>query len=295
MVKETLTSEEVAKRFQNLNLSDNFLFGEAMLDEEVCKTVLEIILERKVYRIVNLSKEKHMDVTGYHKGVRFDVYFEDERETAYSVEMQNRNQYNLPRRSRHYQSVIDVKLLPAGEVDYNQLKDGIIIFICTFDLFDRGLYRYTFENCCLEELGLRLEDGTRKIFLNTEGTNASDVQPELIEFLRYVKDSIHTMPQTEAVKKISRRVEKVKKNGAVEAEFMMSLVHDNEIRFEAKQEGGTLLLIRIVLKNQKKGMSTLELAELLEVDKEWVERVLEVGKQLGSEDEEEIYQHMMNK
>lgn len=284
---------EAAKRFRNLNLSNDFLFGEVMQDEETCKAVLEIIMNRKVYRITNLSKEKHADADEFHKGVRFDVYFEDDRKTVYSVEMQNRNRYNLPKRSRHYQSMIDIKLLPGGEVDYDKMKDGVIIFICTFDAFDRGRYRYTFENRCIEEPDLKLGDGTRKIFLNTEGKKKEGVEPELIEFLRYIKDTIHTKPETEPVQRISKRVKMVKEDAVKEAKYMMSLVHDNEIRYEArlegKEEGQSLTLIRLILKKKEKGLSVSQIAQHLEEDEKTVQCILDVIRESGSEEPEEIY------
>lgn len=293
--------EENVKRFKELSLCHGFLFGEVMQDEETCKTVLEIVLGRKVYRIHNANKEKHVDVDGFHKGVRLDVYFEDDKETAYSVEMENKNRYNLPKRSRHYQSVIDIKLLPTGEVDYSRLNDGVIIFICTFDLFGRGRYCYTFENRCIQELDLRLKDGTMKIFLNTEGDNEEETRPELIEFLRYVKDSIHVKPQTEQVKRISERVDKVKKDSMSEARYMMSLVHDNEMRYEGrleglaegkaegKAEGEKIKLIKQTLKKMDKGMSVEEIAEMFEEEPVEIEKIVRAVQNTKSRNPEEIY------
>lgn len=280
---------EKKKEFEQLNLSHGFLFGEVMQDEEICKIVLEIVLGRTVYKIYNPIKEKHFDVDDFHKGIRLDVYFEDEKETAYSVEMQNQNRYNIPRRSRHYQSVIDIKLLPAGEVDYNRLNDGVIIFICTFDLFGRNRYCYTFENRCVEESTLSLGDGTMKIFLNTEGKNDDETKPELIDFLKYVKDSIHTEPQTVRVKRISERVNQVKKDSMSEARYMMSLVHDNEMRYEGKAEGECLKLIKQTMIKVEKGFSSEEIAVALEEEIEHIEKIVAVLNNTGSKDPEEIY------
>ena len=46
--------------FSELPLSDGFLFGEVMQDEETCRTVLEIILKRPVSRVVYVNKEQQM-------------------------------------------------------------------------------------------------------------------------------------------------------------------------------------------------------------------------------------------
>ena len=40
--------------------------------------------------------------------------------------------------------------------DYSKLKKSFVIFICTFDLFGKNGYIYTFENRCVEYPDLRL-------------------------------------------------------------------------------------------------------------------------------------------
>lgn len=40
-----------------------------------------------------------------------DIYVEDEEHTVYNLEMQSENTGNIPKRSRYYQSVIDLNLL----------------------------------------------------------------------------------------------------------------------------------------------------------------------------------------
>ena len=222
-----------------LNLSDGFLFGEVMRDEETCRTVLEIILKRPISRIVYVDKEYPVEAaTNYHKykGIRLDIYFRDEENTRYSVEMQTQNRYHLPKRSRHYQGMLDVQMLPAGETDYHKLCDSILIFICTFDLFGRGRCCYTFENTCLEEPELRLEDGATRIFLNTEGTVGAEDNRLLVEFLRYVVD--RTAPvESPQVQKIKERVETVKRNQETETRYMTSLTYVREIYEDGKEDG----------------------------------------------------------
>ena len=54
---------------------------------------------------------------------------------------------DLPKRGRYYQGLIDMDLLEKGNV-YSELNKSIIIFICTFDYYKMGLYKYTFNNIC---------------------------------------------------------------------------------------------------------------------------------------------------
>lgn len=189
--------------------------------------------------MVYVNKEQQVEAgTGYHryKGIRLDVYFQDEESTCYSVEMQTRNRYNLPKRSRHYQGIMDVQMLPAGEIDYNKLCDSILIFICTFDLFGEGKLCYTFENTCAELPGLKLSDGAVKIFLNTEGKEESERDSLLAEFLRYVSD--HNAPaESPEVKQIRKRVEEVKRNQETEARYMTSITYAREVYEDGRMEG----------------------------------------------------------
>ena len=91
--------------------------------------------------------------------------------SVYDIEMETTKKKNLPKRSRYYQGQLDVSLLPPGEVDFNRLNDTCMILVAPFDIFGKGLYRYTFEGRCLECPELSIGDGATRIFINTKGTN----------------------------------------------------------------------------------------------------------------------------
>lgn len=148
-----------------------------------------------------------------------------------------RSRYHIPRRSRHYQSMVDVKIMQKGERDYKNLPDGIIIFICTFDLFGYGRYCYTFENRCLEKPELSLGDGTKKIFLNTRGHNAEETDKELIEFLRCIEQTNEMKAENVRVGKILERVHKVKQDAQTEGRYMTTREWMNEIEADAREAG----------------------------------------------------------
>ena len=58
--------------------------------------------------------------------------------------------YNIKRRTRYYQSMIDADLLETG-ADYDDLNKTIIILICPFDPFGKGRHIYTFRNFCAQD------------------------------------------------------------------------------------------------------------------------------------------------
>ncbi len=47
---------------------------------------------------------------------------------------------------------------------YKELKDSYVIFICIPDIFEKGLPRYRFENLCLEDNSVKLNDRAYKYF-----------------------------------------------------------------------------------------------------------------------------------
>ena len=59
-------------------------------------------------------------------------------------------------------------------------------------LDEEDLAGYTFTEQCEEIAGLKLEDGTKKLFLNMSGKNG---RPELVSLLQYMKDTTLENPE----------------------------------------------------------------------------------------------------
>lgn len=72
--------------------------------------------------------------------------------------MQNSNEGDLPKRSRYHQAEMDLSSLKPGQ-NFRDLQPCIVVFICAFDPFGKGCYRYIFEERCIESniRGLRME------------------------------------------------------------------------------------------------------------------------------------------
>ena len=146
----------------------DYVFGKIMEDKETCKRFIEQTLDIKIRDLVYLEKQKTLDPAIDVKGIRLDVYVEDDQNTVYNIEIQSANRGSLPKRSRYYQSVMDVESLNRGSV-YQELQKSFVIFVCSFDPFGKKYMKYTFDNRCQEVSNLSFEDGTTKIFLNTKG------------------------------------------------------------------------------------------------------------------------------
>ena len=177
------------KSYEDLTLADDFMFGKIMAcREDLCKELLELVLGIRIARIRYIEPQKDVQITADGKGVRFDVYVDDDNQTVYDMEMQAVPRNNLPKRSRYYGSMMDLNMIEHG-VDYKELRQSFVIFICKFNPFDGKRHFYTFENTCKEEQELPLGDGTAKIFLCTKG-QSDDISGELAAFLEYLTDGI---------------------------------------------------------------------------------------------------------
>ena len=209
-------------RLKELTIKDNFMFGAVMMDEENCKGLLERVLEIPIER-VEVSREKSIVYHPEYKGVRLDVYAKDEYQSHYNVEMHVERKAALGKRSRYYQSQMDMELLLSGE-DYSELPNTYVIFICDFDPFGEEKYRYVFEMQCKESKQTNLEDGRTILFLNTHGKNESEVPKELVTFLRYVKADLAESEEAfddPYVEQLQKFIRKVKRSREMEERFMI--------------------------------------------------------------------------
>lgn len=220
-------------KWEDLSISNDFLFGKVMQDAELCKELLQRILpELDIDHVEYPELQKTIKEDFEAKGVRLDAYVNDGKSTVYDIEMQAVTSKYLPRRTRYYQSMIDLQLVEKGQ-DYDTLNDSYIIFICLSDLFGKGRYRYSFENICKEDTEVMLNDGAKKIFLNADGKKG-DISEELKAFLDYVAGR----PSEDAfVKKLESAVEKAKKNRKWRREYMTLLMRDRENQKIGKEIG----------------------------------------------------------
>lgn len=214
---------------EKLNLEDDFLFAKVMGDREICRKVLEKILNIPIKEIIFSSNQRTIDLLLESKGIRLDIYVNDDKGTIYNCEMQRGRRKELPKRSRYYQGAIDLDLISTGE-PYEKLKNSFVIFICTFDPFNEGRHLYTFVNRCKENPILTLNDGTTKVFLNTRG-KIEDVDSEMKEFLTYIEnstDEFASKAKNPLIKELHMRVTEVKQSKEMEAEYMTLLQRDRE-------------------------------------------------------------------
>ena len=201
-----------------LSLRSDFMFGQVMRSEEICKLFLEALLGIKIQRIEFIDHQKDLGDSYEYHGIRLDVYLKDDKGTVFNVEIQADREDALPKRVRFYQSAIDRGELPKG-ADYTSLSESYIIFVCTFDYFHIGKAvgeRVSF----LKGTDVPYEDGSHVFFLNSRYTEGNASKP-ILEFLDLIRTNDMDKPyETPLGQKTRERIQEVRSDKALEVSYM---------------------------------------------------------------------------
>lgn len=237
------------RNLEELNLLDDFLMGSVLsypgIGPEVCRRMVSIILNREIKQIRIIPQKVYFGADTDKHGIRLDVYAEekaDDLNTVYDIEPDKDGRESLrlalPKRARFYHAKIDADSLASGE-DYGKLKN---------------------------------------------------VNPpaELQRLLQYLEDSREENAKDADLLAIHQMVQKVKHDREVSLEYMKIFERERLIREDGyasgkedgyasgKEAGKEAELVEIIRRKQQKGLSADDIAEWLELDKEYVEKVMKL-------------------
>ena len=133
---------------------------------------------------------------------------------------------------RFYQAAIDISFLDKGNF-YNDLNDSFIIFICLFDVIGKNRPVYTFENICIEDKNISLQDGTKKVIINSEAFKNTE-DKDLKEFLEYLKTG---KPNNEFTRRIEEVIQTIKENEQARQEYRLMSTFEMDARYKGFSEG----------------------------------------------------------
>ena len=220
-----------AKPVEELVFSDDFMFGAVMRDEKICREALECLLGEKISRVEYSEPQKTIEPLYGPHGVRLDVYVEDGK-TAYDVEIQNRDKKDLGKRTRYYQGLMDVDCLLRGE-EYTKLKRSIIIFLCRFDPYKKGIPCYTIRRKCEQDETVELKDDAVVHVFNCRAY-ARVKNPELRAFLKYVQEN---KAESDLTRRIEDMVADKKLLEGWSYSYLREYLYEMELKAEGREEG----------------------------------------------------------
>ena len=269
---------------RNATISNNFMFRLVMEKPELCRQLLERVLDVKISEINYPEGEKSLEAQLTSKGVRLDIYVTLADGTVIDVEMQASDSFKeaLGKRTRYYQSVLDNDALKKGEL-YSRLRKTYIIFICTFDPFDKNFTKYTFSSRCHEDYELSLDDDVYKIFLNTQG-DRHQVSRSLANLMDYINNN---EPNDDFTRSLQEEVELQRDDDGKRALYMtynqtlMEMEEKGKIkgreegRAEGREEGRAEVITEAAIDMLKE---KLPVDMISRVTKLTVEQITEIGK-----------------
>ena len=130
------------------------------------------------------------------------------------------------------------KVMQNNEDVCKELKDNYVIFICVPDIFERGLAKYTFENLCLENTEIKLNDRAYKYFFIA--SNYDKILDERQKaFLKLVMSPKATGTDS-FTEKVTKLVEEAKLNTQWRKQFM-EWEREMARKFREGKEEGELL------------------------------------------------------
>ena len=267
----SVTLQTLEAKWENAGIGNAFIFGKVMsTNTDLLLELLQLTLpELEIWEISDAVQEVYLKTSIDAHGVRLDISVRDSKNRIFDVEMQLRDEENIPRRIRYYTGTFDQTNLKAGE-NYNQLKDAIIIFITPFDPFGRSRYRYTFRNLCLEEKEnpLELGDGTTKVILNAKGS-VGEISPSL--------------------DRVQKQVDIAKRNSVWRREYMNWEMTLSVERDKGRYEGEMLNSIRLILSKLSKGKTEEVIADEIEKDVTFVHLINSLSVTMDSPTPEAVF------
>ena len=268
----------IGKTVDQLTFTDNGMFQAVLHNPDVCAEIVERLLHISIEKVEYPELEKQIAPFYTTNGVRLDVYLKDKNKII-DVEMQSYSMDSLGKRTRYYQSMIDMDSLMKGE-DYTELKDSYILFICKDDPFKNscgkhyGLPCYSFKNICSENSNVELNDNSCKVIYNASAYKEAKDE-RIRDFLKFVctnepgKDDFTT--------RLSSLVEEIKENEQFRSDYAAMNLHDRDITRAAKLEGAEEKAIEAAQNFLKEGDSPEKIARCTGLS---VEKVLELQKEL---------------
>lgn len=226
----------MAKNYEDLRFTDDFMFCKVLTNNlPLCAKVISLILGIRVKEVKLAESQKVIEVAADGRGIRLDVYVEDEDGSVFDLEMQTVKKDDIPKRMRYYQGMIDMNLIKRGAL-FSSLKKSCVVFICLDDaVFGKGLPVYTFENSCNELPGLKLGDETRKVLVNAKSKD-KDMPDDMRQFLGFL---LNGDGDSDLVREIKADASRALAREEWEMEYMML-----NLRLQEEKEAGIQLGIQ---------------------------------------------------
>ena len=253
------------KPLEEMDVMDNFMINalasNLKFGEPFCRTLLSVLLQRKIGKVKITAQKSLFPDTPKLRGIRMDIEIEEYIEekipksisdvhsskdttssttnndtelreritTVYDVEPHLLNDCDLPKRNRFYQAKIDGRHMPNGEKDFDRLPNLYVISITDYDPFGMDHMMYVFQNQCKDLPQLTYDDGLQFIYFYTKGTIGGC--EAIKNMLNYIRNSKQENAVDDATREIHNYVSHLKIDPEVKVGYMK---FEEIIRYERR-------------------------------------------------------------
>lgn len=182
--QKQLERQETLEAIGKLNLLDDNLMT-LVFDRniEAAELLLNVILQcndLKVLEVVAQREYKNPMPGG--RSITIDIYAKDGKDKVYDIEVQRVSAGADVHRARFHSSMIDTKMLKAGQ-EFNEIHDSYVIFITASDVMGAGCSLYHIDRM-IKETGAYFGDGSHIIYVNGNYKDDSDPIGKLMHDFR---------------------------------------------------------------------------------------------------------------
>ena len=222
------------QRLAQAGLTDDFIFNKTFLDARLAKELISRVLpDIQVGKLKIVETQHELTATRDSKGLRFDIYAEDDSKNRFDIEMQVLNRHNLAQRIRFYQSLMAMDSYERGK-DYREGGNALVIFFCCFDPGGNGNQWYRVEREIYSSSSRsRLGDG--EVSLCFDVTNSSHTVSQPLQNFLDLLAGRNVDESDDFIVQLRKRVAFVKQNRKWRREYMLRTVYEMDIEHDRRQ------------------------------------------------------------
>ena len=279
---------QARRSWEEAGLANDFVFNKVMLDKRITLEVLRRVLPDLNIKLVK-QVVSQQEFTSSHdaKGVRLDIYVEDDQHNRYDIEMQVVDKRNLPQRICFYHANLAMDCYEKGQ-NYATADNSYVIFFCCFDPFGFGDQEYQIERQIKDHPDTAYVDGEQTLVFDVTSLR-QEVNPKLQQFLDVIANR-QVGDDDDFIVQLEKRITFVKQNRKWRREYMQRSLYEMDIENSialAKEQG----LEQGLSQGLEKGLSQGKAAGIKEGRAAGIEEGLSQGK---TKTERQIIQKLIN-
>lgn len=182
--QSNLKKKETLEAIEKLCLLDDNLMT-LVFDRniEATELLLNIILQRDDLKVLEaVAQREYKNPMSGGRSITIDIYARDGNGKIYDIEVQRASSGADVHRARFHSSMIDTKMLKAGQ-EFQEIHDSYVIFITASDVMGAGRSLYHIDRV-IKETGTYFGDGSHIIYVNGSYKDDNDPVGKLMHDFR---------------------------------------------------------------------------------------------------------------